>query len=91
MGKQGLLIGIIGGLGLGLLVGSELSGSTITILGGVLLLFSIIAIISLSITGKDEELISESNEDNDDNDMSKQSYDERRRESKNNENNEENE
>ncbi|MGC9383962.1 MAG: hypothetical protein ACP5D6_05110 [Kosmotogaceae bacterium] len=44
----GFVIAIIGGFGLGLLLGSEFSGTTITILGAVLLVFTIISIIFLS-------------------------------------------
>ncbi len=48
----GLLIIFIGGLGLGLLLGSEFSGSYITIIGAILLLFTIISIILLSYNKK---------------------------------------
>jgi len=37
MEKIGLKIGVIGGLGLGLLLGSEFAGSYITILGAITL------------------------------------------------------
>ena len=36
MEKIGLGIGVIGGIGLGLLLGSEFSGSNVTILGAIL-------------------------------------------------------
>jgi len=52
MDKQGLSIGIIGGLGLGLLLGSEFAGSTITIIGAILMVITIIAMVSLSIKKK---------------------------------------
>jgi len=37
MDKGGLGIGVIGGIGLGLLLGSEFSGSTATIFGAVII------------------------------------------------------
>lgn len=43
MNKSGLGIGIIGGLGLGLLLGSEFSGSNITIIGAVLVIISLVS------------------------------------------------
>jgi len=49
MDKKGLSIGIIGGLGLGLLLGSELSGSTITLVGAGLVVISLIAMIVFSL------------------------------------------
>jgi len=42
MNKIGLGIGVIGGIGLGLLLGSEFSGSNITILGAILVVISLI-------------------------------------------------
>ena len=36
MDKSGLGIGVIGGLGLGILLGSEFSGSYVTIFGAIL-------------------------------------------------------
>ena len=48
MNKSGLSIGIIGGLGLGLLLGSEFSGSNITILGAILILIALISMGVLS-------------------------------------------
>ena len=48
MEKNGLSIGVIGGLGLGLLLGSEFSGSNITILGAILVVISLISIGVLS-------------------------------------------
>jgi hypothetical protein len=48
MNKKDLAIGIIGGLGLGLLIGSEFSGSFITIFGGVLIVTSLIYMIYTS-------------------------------------------
>jgi len=50
--KTGLSIGIIGGLGLGLLLGSEFSGRYITILGAVLVIISLVAMGVLSYKGK---------------------------------------
>ena len=48
MDKCGLGIGIIGGLGLGLLLGSESSGSYITIFGAILVVISLISMAILS-------------------------------------------
>ncbi len=48
MNKVGLSVGIIGGIGLGLLLGSEFPGRNITILGAILVVISIIAIGVLS-------------------------------------------
>ena len=42
MEKIGLCIGVIGGIGLGLLIGSEFSGRNITIIGAVLVVISLI-------------------------------------------------
>jgi hypothetical protein len=52
MDKTGLFIGIIGGLGLGLLLGSEFSGSYITIIGAILVVISIVTIVVLSYKNK---------------------------------------
>ena len=52
MGKTGLSIGIIGGIGLGLMLGSEFSGRYITILGAVLVIISLVAMGVLSYKGK---------------------------------------
>ena len=46
--KCGLSIGVIAGTGLGLLVGSEFSGSAITILGAALIIVSLISMGVLS-------------------------------------------
>jgi len=48
MGKSGLGIGVIGGIGLGLLLGSEFSGRYITILGATLIVISLVAMGFLS-------------------------------------------
>jgi len=48
MDKRGLSIGIIGGLGLGLLLGSEFSGSYITYFGTILIVISLISMGILS-------------------------------------------
>ena len=48
MGKSGLGIGVIGGIGLGLLLGSEFSGRYITILGAILVVISLVAMGVLS-------------------------------------------
>ncbi len=48
MDKIGLGIGVIGGIGLGLLLGSEFSGRYITILGAILVVISLVAVGVLS-------------------------------------------
>jgi hypothetical protein len=52
MDKSGLGIGVIGGIGLGILLGSEFSSSYITILGSILVLISLISLFILSYKGK---------------------------------------
>ncbi len=52
MVKCGLCIGVIGGIGLGLLLGSEFSGSSVTILGAILVLISLISMGVMSYKGK---------------------------------------
>ena len=52
MDKKGLLTGIIGGIGLGLLLGSEFSGRNVTIIGAILVLISIVSIGVLSYKNK---------------------------------------
>ena len=52
MDKTGLSVGIIGGIGLGLLLGSEFSGRYITILGAILVMISLVAMVVLSYKGK---------------------------------------
>ena len=52
MDKSGLGIGVIGGIGLGLLLGSEYSGDNITILGAILVLISLISMGFSSYKGK---------------------------------------
>ena len=48
MDKTGVSIGVIGGVGLGLMLGSEFSGRYITILGAVLIIISLFAMGVLS-------------------------------------------
>ena len=48
MDKNGLGIGVIGGIGLGLLLGSEFSGRYITILGAILVVISLVTMGVLS-------------------------------------------
>ena len=48
MDKSGLGIGVIGGLGLGLLLGSEFYGRNVTILGAILVVISLISMGILS-------------------------------------------
>jgi len=50
--KSGLSIGIIGGIGLGLMLGSEFSGRYIVILGAILIVISLISMAILSIKVK---------------------------------------
>ena len=52
MEKDGIGIGVVGGLGLGLLLGSEFSGSNVTILGAVLIVISLVSMGVLSYKGK---------------------------------------
>jgi hypothetical protein len=52
MEKTGLSIGVIGGIGLGLMLGSEFSGSNATILGAILVVISLISMGFLSYKGK---------------------------------------
>ena len=52
MEKTWLSIGIIGGIGLGLMLGSEFSGRYITILGAILVTISLVAMGVLSYRGK---------------------------------------
>jgi len=51
MNKSGLFIGIIGGIGLGLLVGSEFSGRNITIFGAILIVISLVSMGALAYIG----------------------------------------
>jgi len=48
MDKIGLGIGVIGGLGLGLLLGSEFSGSYVVYFGAILVVISLISMGVLS-------------------------------------------
>ncbi len=52
MDNKGIGIGILGGLGLGLLLGSEFSGSTITIAGALIVVIALILMIGLSLMKK---------------------------------------
>ncbi|MCW4032266.1 MAG: hypothetical protein NWF08_02615 [Candidatus Bathyarchaeota archaeon] len=52
MTKSGLTIGIFGGIGLGLLLGSEFSGRTITILGAIILIISLCSMAIFSYKAK---------------------------------------
>lgn len=52
MNNMGLIIGILAGLGLGLLLGSEFAGSTITIIGAMVLVITLIAMAFLSLKKK---------------------------------------
>ena len=57
MDKTGLSVGIIGGAGLGILLGSEFSGSNVTILGAVLVVISLISMGFLSYKEKEIKVI----------------------------------
>ena len=50
----GLAIGVIGGIGLGLLLGSEFAGTCITLSGAVLVVISLVSMGVLSYKGKNE-------------------------------------
>jgi hypothetical protein len=52
MDKDGIGIGVVGGIGLGLLLGSEFSGSNVTILGAILVVISLIFMGVLSFKKK---------------------------------------
>jgi len=52
MDEKGLLIGIIGGIGLGLLLGSEFSGTYATIAGAIFVVVSLCSMAVLSHKGK---------------------------------------
>ena len=52
MDKSGLSIGIIGGIGLGLLLGSEFSGTNVTLIGAILVVISLFSMGFLSLKGK---------------------------------------
>jgi hypothetical protein len=52
MDEKGLLIGIIGGIGLGLLLGSEFSGTYATIAGALCIVVSLFSMGVLSYKGK---------------------------------------
>lgn len=52
MDKKALIVGIIGGLGLGLLLGSEFTGTYVTLLGAGCVLISIISLIVFSYMNK---------------------------------------
>ena len=52
IGKIGLSVGIIGGIGLGLMLGSEFSGRFITIVGAIFVVISLISMGFLSYKGK---------------------------------------
>jgi len=52
MDEKGLIIGVIGGIGLGLLLGSEFSGSYATIAGAIFVVASLVSMVVLSYKGK---------------------------------------
>jgi hypothetical protein len=52
MDKIGFVIGILGGIGLGLILGSEFSGRYITIIGAILIIISIVSLIFFSLKEK---------------------------------------
>ncbi|MBN1454924.1 MAG: hypothetical protein JW945_01535 [Methanomicrobia archaeon] len=53
MDENGLLIGVIGAIGLGLLLGSEFSGRYATLAGAVLIVASLVSMGVLSYRGKE--------------------------------------
>ena len=54
MDEKGLLIDIIGGIGLGLLLGSEFSGTCATIAGAILIVVSLLFMGVLSYKRKEK-------------------------------------
>jgi hypothetical protein len=88
MENKAFLIGVIGGLGLGMLIGSELSGTYTTIVGAVLLVFTIGFILYAVFILKQNKLETEPPLHKESHASSEQTYDERRREVKNYENKE---
>lgn len=52
IGNVGLWIGIIGGIGLGLILGSEFFGRYTTLFGAALVLISILSMIIQTLRGK---------------------------------------
>lgn len=52
MDKIGLSVGVIGGVGLGLMLGSEFSGRYITLLGAIFVVISLISMGFFSYKGK---------------------------------------
>ena len=52
MDKSGLGIGVVGGIGLGLLLGSEYSGSYITLLGAALVVIFLVSMGIVAFKGK---------------------------------------
>jgi len=47
MERNMIIIGIIGGIGLGILICCEFCGSTMTIIGGILLVFAMVSMVYL--------------------------------------------
>jgi hypothetical protein len=56
MNKTGLAIGILGGVGIGLLLGSEFSGRYITIIGAILVIISIISLVFFTYKEKKDKV-----------------------------------
>ena len=56
MEKAGLAIGVLGGIGLGLLLGSEYSGTYTTLLGAGLVIISIISLGVISYREKKQKV-----------------------------------
>jgi predicted MFS family arabinose efflux permease len=48
MNKVGVFIGIIGGIGLGILLGSEFSGRYMTLAGAILVVIALLSLVFLS-------------------------------------------
>ena len=54
IGKLGVALGVIGGVGLGLMLGSEFSESYTTYIGAGLVLISIVAMVVQSLRAKNK-------------------------------------
>jgi len=52
MDKNGVTIGVIGGIGLGLILGSEFSGRYITFIGAIMVTMALFSLAFLWIIGK---------------------------------------